>query len=190
MGNLYDNDKPIERFTSDNYETFTPQLTWNRALVSPPEVFYFQEVILQSLIKHWLSQNTNLQTLFNLSGLDNLQAKNFEVLSEKALPEGHIDILIKDAIPTGYSHKIIVEVKLNRAQLKDISQLESYMKELGSECIRGILIAKEFPKKVWRECKEKEIKCFTYSFDEINPLQKYSIAELGSRIRINPLMER
>ncbi|MGC9092312.1 MAG: hypothetical protein ACP5JH_03590 [Bacteroidota bacterium] len=89
MGNLYD--KRIERFASDNYETFTPQLTWNRALVSPPEVFYFQEFILQSLIKQWLSQNANLQTLFNLSGLDNLQAKDFEVLSEKALPEGHIE---------------------------------------------------------------------------------------------------
>jgi len=187
MGNLYD--KTIERFASDNYKTFTPQVTWNRTLESPPEVFYFQEFILQSLIKQLLSQNTNLQTLFDLSGLDNLQAKNFEVLSEKALPEGHIDILIKDAIPTGYSRKIIVEVKLNKSQLKDISQLESYMKELGDECILGILIAKEFPKKVRLQCKEKEIKCFTYSFGEINSLQKYSIAELGSRICINPLME-
>ncbi|MGC8718120.1 MAG: endonuclease NucS domain-containing protein [bacterium] len=187
MGNLCD--KIIERLTSDNYETFIPQLTWNRALVSPPEVFYFQEFILQSLIKQWLSNDANLQTLFNLSGLDNLQAKDFEVLSEKALPEGHIDILIKDAIPTGYSRKIIVEVKLNKSQLKDISQLESYMKELGDECIRGVLIAKEFPKKVRLECKEKGIKCFTYSFGEIDLLQKNSIAELSSRICINPVIE-
>jgi hypothetical protein len=187
MGESYD--KPVERFTNDNHETFIPQVTWNKTLVCPPEVFYFQEFILQFLIKQWLSQNTNLQTLFNLIGLDSLLSKDFEVLSEKALPEGHIDILIKDAIPVGYSRKIIVEVKLRKSQLKDISQLESYMKELGNECIGGVLIAKEFSKKVQLKCREKKIKCFTYSFGEINPLQKYSIAELCSRICINPLME-
>jgi len=187
MGNLYD--KPIERFAIDNYETFIPTLTWNRTLVSPPEVFYFQEFVLQALIKQWLSWNTNLQTLFNLSGLDSLQANKFEVLSEKALPEGHIDILIKDAIPTGYSQKIIVEVKLNKAQLKDIRQLENYMKELGNECILGVLISKEFPNKIRSECKGKKLKCFTYSFGNIDSLQKYSITELGSRICIKPIRD-
>jgi hypothetical protein len=182
MGNLYD--KPIEMFVSNNYETFTPKLTWNRTLVSIPEVFYFQELILQSLIKQWLSQNKNLQMLFNLSGLNSLQAKNFEVLSEKALPEGHIDILIKDAIPTGYSRNIIIEVKLNRVQLKDASQLENYMKEIGKECIMGILIAKNFSKKVLLNCKERNIKCFAYSFGEINTSERYSIAELESRIKL------
>lgn len=185
MGNLYD--KPIERFASNNYETFIPQVTWKRTLMSIPEVFPFQEFILQSLIKQWLSQSENLQTLFNLIELDNLQAKDFEVLSEKALPEGHIDILIKDAFPTGVSRKIILEVKLNKCQPKDISQLEGYMKELGDECIRGVLIAKEFSQKALLWCKGKNIKCFMHSFDEINLSKTYSIPELNRRICITPI---
>lgn len=29
--------------------------------------------------------------------MNNLNGSNFEILGEKALPEGHIDLLIKDA---------------------------------------------------------------------------------------------
>jgi hypothetical protein len=179
-------DKPTEMFSNDEHETFTPQLTWNKALVSPPEVYYFQEIILQSLVKQWLSQN--LQTLFNSSSLNSLRAEKFEVLGEKALPEGYVDILIKEAIPTGYSQKIIVEVKSNKSQPKDIIQLESYMREMGRECIAGILIAKDFSRKVKSTYKmPKEIRCFTYSFGEIDPSGKYSTSDLKSRICIKPV---
>lgn len=136
MGTIHDG--PIENLTLKTYHTFNPMLTWNRKVTSPPEVFYFQEFILQSLIRQHLSHNANLQALFNLSGLNNLQAKDFEVLGEKALPEGHIDILIKDSIPTGFSRTIIVEVKLKKAHPQDIVQLKNYVNELGNECAGGI----------------------------------------------------
>lgn len=183
MGNIYK--KPIEYFGSYGYETFIPSLTWNRKMVAPPEIFYFQEFILQSLIKQWLSQNTNLQTLFNICKFNHLKANDFEVLGEKALPEGHIDILIKDSVPTGYSRKIILEVKLNKAELKDVKQLENYVKELGKdECLGGVLIAKEFSKKVLQSCSTVGIKCFTYTFDQVDKTQVYSLSFLKSKIQI------
>ncbi len=188
MGNTYR--KPTESLPSSDYEVFTPSLTWNKAIVSPPEVFYFQEFLLQSLIRQRLSEIVNLQNLLNFSGLNNLQAKDFEVLGEKALPEGHIDILIKDSIPTGYSRKIVVEVKLNKAQFKDIEQLENYMKEIGEECVAGVLIAKDFSKKVHQKCRDKRIKCFTYSFDKTDSRQKYSLTDLKSRLQIIPIKEK
>ncbi len=187
MGALYNSSK--EDLTIDNYDTFTPMLTWNRNLVSPPEIFYFQEFILQSLIRQWLSQNTSLQALLDSCGLNTLLAKDFEVLGEKALPEGHIDILVKDSVPTGYSRKIIIEVKLGKARLQDVGQLKNYVNEIGEECIKGILIAKDFSKKVQQEAINKGIKCFIYSFGQIDKTKKCSLEELRVNFQLLPIKE-
>jgi len=183
MGNLCD--KPTEKFTSDNYETFIPRLTWDRTRVLPPEVFFFQEFILQSIIRQWLSNKTNLQIFFNAFNLNNFHAEDFEVLGEKALPEGHIDILKKDCIPTGYSRKIIVEVKLRKAQPSDVVQLKNYIDEMGEECIGGALIARDFSKKIQKEVDNKKIKCFVYSFYKIEKEKKYSLDELKSSFQLS-----
>lgn len=183
MGSLYNSSK--EDLTINNYDTFTPMLTWNRSLASPPEIFYFQEFILQSLVRQWLSKNVNLQDLFASCGLNNLQAKDFEVLGEKALPEGHIDILIKDCIPAGYARRIIIEVKTGKATPQDIVQLRNYMVEIGEECVLGILIARDFPKKVQQESENRGIKCFAYSFGQIDRAQKYSLEELKSKFQLS-----
>lgn len=176
MGSPYN--KPVENLTINSYERFTPMVTWNKNLISPPEVFYFHEFILQSLIRQWLSQNTNAQALLDSCGLNTFLAKDFEVLGEKALPEGHIDILLKDSVPTGYSRKIIIEVKLGKAQSQDIVQLKKYVNEIGKECIKGILIAKDFSRKTQQEAKNKEIECFIYSFGQIDKTNIYSLEKL------------
>ena len=181
MGDIYN--KPTQNLTIDKYEVFNPMLTWNRSFASPPEVFYFQEFILQSLIRQHLSLNTNLQTFFDSCGLNNLQAKDFEVLGEKALPEGHIDILIKDRMPAGYNRKIVIEVKTGNAKSQDIVQLGDYVSEIGKECVLGILIAGDFPKKLQRESDNKGIKCFIYAFGQIDKLQKYTLGELKSKFQ-------
>jgi hypothetical protein len=182
MGALHS--RAIENLDLDDYETFNPMLTWNKNLISPPEVFYFQEFILQALIRQWLSQGANLQGMFDSSGLNNFQAKDFEILGEKALPEGHIDILIKDCIPAGYSRKIIVEVKTGKAKSQDICQLGNYVTEMGEECVLGILITQNFSKKVQQESENTGIKCFTYSFSQIDKMQKYSFEELKSNLQL------
>jgi hypothetical protein len=181
MGEIHN--EPTESLRINNYEVFDPMLTWNRSFATPPEVFYFQELILQSLVRQYLSLNTNLQTLFHSCGLNNLQAKDFEVLGEKALPEGHIDILIKDRTPTGYNRKAIIEVKTGNAKPKDIVQLADYVTEIGEECVSGILIARDFPKKFERESDSKRIKCFTYTFGQIDKSQKYSLNGLKSKLQ-------
>lgn len=113
MGDLYK--QQVKKLDIGDYETFIPKLTWNKSFVSPPEVFYFQEFILQSLTRQWLSENVNLQAFFDSAGSGNIRAEDFEVLGEKALPEGHIDLLIKDRVPKGYSRRVIVEVKTGKA---------------------------------------------------------------------------
>jgi len=182
MGGLYN--KQVDRLLIENYQTFSPVLTWNKSLVSPPEAFSFQEIILQCLIRRWLSENANLQTLFGSIGLVNLRAADFEVLGEKALPEGHIDILIKDCIPAGYNRKAIVEVKTGKATLQDIIQLSNYVIEIGEECIAGILVAGEISKKVQRAAQDKRIKCFAYSFTDIDKARPYSFQQLQSRLQL------
>jgi hypothetical protein len=184
MGALHN--KSIEKLDMGDYRTFNPMLTWNRNLISPPEVFYFQEFVLQALIRQWLSRDANLQGMFDSSGLNNFQAKVFEILGEKALPEGHIDILIKDCIPTGYNRKIIVEVKTGKTKSQDICQLGNYVTEMGEECVLGILITQDFSKKVRQESEKMGIKCFTYSFSQIDKIQKYSFEELKSNLRLLP----
>jgi hypothetical protein len=168
----------------DTYEAFNPMLTWNRSFVAPPEVFYFQEFILQSLIRQHLSLNANLQAFFDSCGLNGLQAKDFEVLGEKALPEGHIDILIKDRTPVGYNRKIVIEVKTGNAKAKDTVQLRDYVTEMGDECISGILIAGDFPKKLERESDDKRMKGFKYTFGQIDKSGKYISEELKSKIQL------
>ena len=182
MGALHK--RPIEKLSLVRHETFSPKITWNKSLVSSPEIFYFKEFVLQSLIRQWLSCSSNLQALFGSAGLNNLRAEDFEVLGEKALPEGHIDLLIKDRVPTGYSSKVILEVKTGKARPQDIVQLENYLNEMGSECMGGILIAKDFSRKIQQESDTGGIKCFAYSFGPIDRMQKHSLGDLKSTFRL------
>jgi RecB family endonuclease NucS len=122
--------------------------------------------------------------LFSLCGLNSLQAEDFEVLGEKALPEGQIDLLIKDRTPAGYARKIIVEVKLGKVEGRDIVQLRNYIFKAGEECILGILIAGECSKTVRREAESQMIKCFTYRFGKIFTEERYSLEDLRSRFQI------
>lgn len=182
MGNLHRG--VIERLVVKDYQPFLPRLTWDRNLEAIPEVFRFNEFILQALIRQWLSSNTNLQNLLSLLGLIDLEAGDFEVLSEKALPEGHIDLLIKDSFPRGISRKIIVEVKTGNAKLGDLEQLQNYMDEMGEECLGGILIARNFPKKALQSIKKK--KTVGYSFADIDQEDVYPFETLLQAFRLNP----
>lgn len=183
MGDLYNG--AVACLSMNDSETFTPMLTWNRELISPPELFYFQELILQSLIRRWLSRDSNLQALLDCAGLNSLQAKDFEVLGEKALPEGHIDILIKDRIPTGYSRKIILEVKTGAATPRDVAQLRNYMNELGQECVAGMLVCRAFSRKVRSEAENNGVGCAAYSIGQISEHETYPLDVLETRFLLS-----
>jgi len=126
---------------------FIPQFSTNKSLIKIPYVFPFREIILQSAIRHYLCDREKLQRFLEDTSVKELKAENLEVLGEKALSEGHIDIFIKEAVPIGESKSVIVEIKGGKASTKDFEQLERYLKELGSECLRGVLIAQDFSRK-------------------------------------------
>jgi len=182
MGELYT--KPTDELNFSDYETFSPKLTWDKSLVKIPETFYFQELILQSMIRHHLSGIGELQDFFHKVGLYDLRASDFEVLGEKALPEGHIDMLIKDSRPIGISRKIIIEVKTGGVNANDVKQLKNYMTEIGNECIAGILIGRQSSTKTLREATNKRIIVCSYSFKDVYKDSEISFEELISKLHI------
>jgi len=181
MGDLYK--EPTIEF-NNNYESFEPLFTFYRKNSNIPYVFHFQELILQSLIRHYLSEPKNLQSFLEYLGLNDWQSNNLEVLGEKALSEGHVDILIKERFPNGYCKKIIVETKTGEIQEHHIEQVEKYINEIGEECEYGILIGSKIPKDIINKIKNKKIECFTYHFKGLDKQKLYSFNELLSMLKI------
>jgi len=137
------NAEPLE-FSSS---TFIPKFSANKTVINIPYVFPFREIILQSVIRHYLCDKEKMQEFLEYTSVDEVKAEDLEVLGEKALPEGHVDIFIKEAVPIGESKNIIIEVKIGKAVKRDFEQLKDYLKEFGFECLRAVLIAKDFSKK-------------------------------------------
>jgi hypothetical protein len=127
--------------------TFIPEFSTTNSLVHIPYIFHFRELILQSAIRNYLCEKEKLQKFLEDISVDEVKAENLEVLGEKALPVGHIDIFIKEAIPIGESRNIMVEIKVGKAVTGDFGQLEDYLKEVGPECLKAVLIARDFSKR-------------------------------------------
>src|SRR6266849_6668963 len=161
MGTLFEGS--LEQLLLPEYSTFEPSFTHDAKHLRIPEVFKFQETILQAAIRHHLLGNANLASLLKELNLIGLTANALEVLSEKALPQGHIDLLLKQRVPLGSALKIPLEIKLRSAQAKDVLQLREYMDELLGECPTAVLVAAEFSKRVASKAKESGIKIVRYS---------------------------
>jgi hypothetical protein len=156
----------VDRLILSNKEVFVPKFTKDRDKIFIPEIFQFKELILQALIREYLSVKDNLNMLLEQSQIF-LEPDNMEILGEKAFPEGFVDILIKEATPIGISRKIIIEVKTGVAREQDVNQLEGYADEIGEECITAILIASKFSKKVVKNAGSEKVKFFKYNFDKL-----------------------
>jgi len=166
-----------ERLEIDG-STFIPEIVFDRKNQSIPHRFHFQELILQSMVRKKLSQNQNEKLKPILEALNiHEDSIEFEILGEKALPEGHVDIFIKNKHPSAKTTKIIVEVKVGKAQYKNIEQLLSYMKELGEECRGGVLITKDFSNRMLYE-KPENIVLVKYSLDGIERDGSYTYQQL------------
>ena len=163
MGSLCEH--KTDNLSLPDKKIFIPKFTRKRDNISIPKVFPFQELILQAIIRQYLSDQSNLGKLLELCDI-NILPDALEVLGEKAFPEGFVDILIKEAAPTGISRKIVIEVKTGAVKTKDLTQLKTYTDEIGQECISGILIAKKFPKTVIKEAQNSQIKLISYDFGE------------------------
>ena len=106
---------------------------------------------------------------------------DFEVLGEKALPEGVVDIFIKQKHPIGKNKYLLVEVKTGKASQKDFHQLKGYLEEFGSEAIGGVLIAKDFPKSIPSQPKILPVR---YLFRDLNPSSEYTYKHLLDILQI------
>jgi hypothetical protein len=168
-----------EKIDYPQIEKFTPHITFIDTNIKIPFVYKFKELFLQSIIKHNLSIKSNLVKLLDDLGYINLKEINFEVLSEKALPQGHVDLLLKEAIPLGTSKQVVIEVKTNKASIKDFEQLKSYMNEIGTDCVGGILIAKDFQKKINKI--DNQIGLVKYQFSKTDK-EIFSIEELMNNL--------
>jgi len=160
-------------------ETFTPIIVFRKSRQDIPLKYYFQEVILQTLVRKKIRDALLREVLesFNL-GDDPME---YEVLGEKALPEGFVDIFIKNRHPSARNRYIAIEVKTGRAGTKDVKQLEKYLESLGDESIGGILIARSFPRRLHHS---RNIILGKYSFRETDPDQEYTYEELLRRLEI------
>ena len=174
-----------EALTLPEYRTFNLRFTKTAGLLKIPETLRFRETILQSAIRRHLMREENLRTLLSGVNLSAEIAEGLEILGEKALTQGHIDLLLKQRVPIGSSVKIPIEVKTAKANLEDLAQLRAYMDELLEECSIGILIAAEFSKDTIRSAPEKSIHLIRYGLD-VNLEQASTFEEIcaGLKLRI------
>jgi len=126
----------------EKLEIFEPRFA--RTKKREEEVYPLREVIIQAILRHRLLDHRVLSELLDHLGIQ--KEEELEVLGEKALPQGYVDILIKRARPRGENRMIAIEVKLGGATEKDARQLEAYVEELGRECVAGILMAERIPR--------------------------------------------
>lgn len=175
MGTLYAGD--VEQLDG-NFEAYSPLITFTRSDAEPPSVYQFSEVILQALLKKYLRDSDNLRYLLGNEAPADRRPVNMEVLGELALPEGQVDILVKEATPIGVTTKIAVEVKLGAASVKDIDQLANYVVAVGPECRAGVLIAREASPRVISYAAGKEVDLRLYNITTESPGPYFAFDEL------------
>jgi len=174
-----------KRFDYSRYELFDLKFTRNRALAQAPEIFHFNELILQSAMKNYLSKGDNLEIF--LSSFDiKIPFNSLEILGEKALPEGHVDLLIKDATPIGSSNSIIVEVKSSSARTADVEQTISYGKEMGDDCLKCILVAKKFPRRILEYSCDHPLDLATYKIG-VDLEKEVGFSEITNNLQLSAI---
>lgn len=162
----------VEELEMGTVETFVPHVVRKRADATPPYVFPLRELIVQTLLRTRLSAPPELDRFLSAAKIPGLDTSKLEVLGEKAFPEGHVDILAKEATPIGLSRKVVIEVKLGRAGKQDLEQLKAYMTRLGEECVGGVLVAREFGRRVARDAVERGIAILAFTLEGLgsNPM--------------------
>ena len=163
-------------------ESFDPKIVFRRNKQKIPEKFYFHELILQALIRRNLQKMSVFTKILNHFSIP-YEPSEFEILGEKALPEGFVDIFIKLKHPQASNIYLLTEIKTGKAQTKDILQLLSYIQELGGEGKGGILIAKKFSRKILKSAPDNII-CVEYLFEDIDLDEEYSYNDLSDMLKL------
>ncbi len=158
----------VEPLEMQGAETFIPHVAIGTRGANPPYSFPLRELIVQSLLRKHLSVPENLRAFLTSAEVHGMDVHGLEVLGEKAFPEGHIDLLIKESTPMGISRKVVVEVKLRAAASSDIRQLKLYLNQLDEECLGAVLVAGELGKRVRKKAAEEGIACAIYRLEGLD----------------------
>lgn len=173
----------VEALHLPQYETFIPQFVKGRENVSPPEVNQLREEIINSILRQYLSKSRILENFLIEMGLKEMVQIELEVLGERALERGYVDLLIKEARPSGIVRQIVIEVKPGIASRNDVRQLQGYMEEIGDECVAGALIAGRIAQNITLLSNQK-IHFWQYAFKGIYLENPHTFEELLSKIYI------
>lgn len=144
---------------------YTPRISQAKAVATPPKIYQFSELILQALIKKHLRKPSNLKKFLATINQESLDEQSFEILGERALPEGYVDIIVKDATPFGMSSSIAIEVKRGDATIKDLDQLGKYVQMIGQECKAGVLIARKASSKTLKYAQQNNLHVISYNVE-------------------------
>jgi hypothetical protein len=172
-----------EVLQTPQYATFTPYFVEKRKDAKPPKVDQLREEFIHSILRLHLSRPAILKSFLEELGVSEFVESKWEVLGERALERGYVDLLIKEAEPCGEMKQIVIEVKSGIVVEKDIKQLLSYMEEIGKECIAGMMIAKGVSKKVLRYS-SRNLHFWQYTFEGVDLSEPHTFEELLSRIRL------
>lgn len=181
MGQLHEGH--VESYSS-GAATISPAVAGRATPADPPQIYKFQEVVLQALVKKHLRQSDRLDEFMRAIALDLPKSSTLEVLGERALPEGHIDVLLRDATPIGTANMVAIEVKLGTLQSKDLSQLERYTSILGSECRAGVLIGRKASRNVVSLARNRGLHIFFYDLNALHESGTFAVSELLSAFRL------
>lgn len=178
-----------ERLTLPREEEYIPVLVASRKQERPPDSYAFNELMLQALIKRHLRDQRILGRFLGDVGLESLDPAGVEVLGERGLPEGFVDVLIKEAFPAGRGTFIVLEVKKERATPQDIEQVARYAELIGPESRGAAIVARRFSPSSVAVARDLDVAAFTYrlgrpldeepaTFDQL--LESFTIARVGA----------
>lgn len=176
LGNLHDGQ--YEKLVLDGPDKFEPRFTFSTDLVAVPEVYPFREITLQSLIKRRLTDPSAMEHMLRAVGVTQLKLGSLEVLSERAFPEGHVDLLVKEAVAMGSARQIVIEVKAGTVSPADIRQVLAYRALIGAECVGCLVIGKAFQKSALELALASAVTLARYSFNGFTSGDVYTFEEL------------
>lgn len=185
MGVLRERQSHFETGASED-DKFEPKFVRKKSDVRPPEVYQFNELILQAAVRSHLSNLGKLKEFLD-AVVPSLDPKELEVLGERALPEGHLDVLIKQAVPIGLSKNIALEIKTHSAPPASVKQLSEYKDEMGRECLAAVLVAERFAPKVQSEAQAHELRTATYDLAWTEGTEMtFRDIEAGLKLSVSP----
>ena len=147
----------------------------------PPEESRFLEYTLHALLRKHLATDQHIEAFLSTAGFTTLLNRDVEILGERALPEGHVDLLIRDAEPVGQATNVPIEVKLNRCSDDNLEQLRGYIRQLQPECPGGVLLAETIPRSF---DVPEDIALVRASFDGIDMGNPQPINKMLSSLRL------